>query len=503
MMTQSTPRRQVSVVAILAAIFVVPATTALERFQDVDDSSGVLQENEFQLAAEVLTADVGQRFEIAAVPLLGDRDSVVFEVERFRVFAPDAKIVVHSADGDHLHPVPKNLYYRGRIAGEPDSTVVMTVLDGGVVRGLAVMSGRYWVFTGDSINKAASSTLRIREIDPAVELDHDAQGFECATDNLELPPPPDPGDRLNLRPASVQKAASSYTARIAVETDNEFFNKFGNSTDATNYVADIIAFGSTIYSAEVSTSWVVQYLSLWEPAETDPWSETSPSCGLYEFGRYWNDNRSGVTRTIAHFMSGKSTDGGVAWVGALCYPEFLVNQACPGLSPAIDNYGGGYGYSGGMDGNFDINNPAVVWDIVAVTHEIGHNFNSPHTHCYEDLEGNANQIDQCFSGEVSPSYTCHSGPTSLPSGCPGGGNGCGTIMSYCHFQSGGIDNMSLTLGQGHPYGIEPGRVPTRMSAHVSSRAASNPGCLDYISIDDVFSDGFESSDTTKWSSTTP
>jgi hypothetical protein len=199
-------------------------------------------------------------------------------------------------------------------------------------------------------------------------------------------------------------------------------------------------------------------------------------------------------------MSGKPTNAGIAWVGVLCQSGFLYNVGtCGGLTPSYDNYGGAYGYTGGIDGNFDIDNPAVVWDIDAVTHEIGHNFNSPHTHCYAGIGGNANPIDKCYSGEGG----CYSGATSLPSGCPGAGNGCGTIMSYCHLLSGGMSNLSLTLGDGHPYGIEPGRVPTRMFAHVASRASSYPGCLDPVFVEFIFEDGFESGGVGNWDSWSP
>ena len=124
----------------------------------------------------------------------------------------------------------------------------------------------------------------------ASELGHDTVGFECGTD--DLPQPLDLGSEAGTENTTkaVPTKAVSYTARIAVETDNEFFNKFGNATDATNYVADIIAFGSTVYSAEVNTSWILQHLSLWPTGQTDPWSESSPGCGLYEFGRYWKKN---------------------------------------------------------------------------------------------------------------------------------------------------------------------------------------------------------------------
>ena len=118
----------------------------------------------------------------------------------------------------------------------------------------------------------------------------------------------------------------------------------------------------------------------------------------------------------------------------------------------------------------------MVWDIVVVSHEIGHNFNSSHTHCYAGVGGNANDIDHCYGSEGG----CYAGSTSLPGGCPGSGMGCGTIMSYCHLLSGGYGNLSLTFGANHPYGIEPGRVPVVMNDHVVNRAAVYPGCLDVI-----------------------
>jgi hypothetical protein len=500
MTTVNPPRLTGAVALILAMALVIPTTQALDHDRNFDQPRIEFGPDEFRIDPEVFGSEIGRRHEITAVPLPGHRDRVELELTRFRVFAEDAKIVVHTAEGDLLQPIPDNRYFHGKVVGEPNSIVVISMLEGGEVRGLIVDSGSYWVFSGDTINKSLSSTIRIREIEPTVELEHKAQAFSCGTDDLHpLPPLPskddlDPPTRVHL------KSSVSYTAKIAVETDHEFFNLFGNSTDAANYVADIIAFGSSIYSSEISTSWVLQHLSLWSTA-ADPWTQTSAQCGLYEFGRYWNDNESEITRTIAHFMSGKNTGGGIAWVGVLCYPGLNYTQtACAGL-PAYDNYAGGYGFSGDLTGGFDFNNPAITWDIFSVTHEIGHNFNSPHTHCYANIGGNSNPIDECYGGECGLTG-CHCGGTGLPSGCPGEGQGCGTIMSYCHLQ-GGMDNISLTVGAGHPYGIEPDRVPTRMAAHVAERAAASPGCLDYVSVGEIFLDGFEGGNTSAWSSVVP
>jgi len=80
-------------------------------------------------------------------------------------------------------------------------------------------------------------------------------------------------------------------------------------------------------------------------------------------------------------------------------------------------------------------------------------------------------VDQCYSGEPG----CYSGATSLP--CPAGNSGCGTIMSYCHLRSGGFNNISLTFGTGHPWGVLPQRVPDRMRTHVEAVASFAPSCL--------------------------
>jgi hypothetical protein len=300
--------------------------------------------------------------------------------------------------------------------------------------------------------------------------------------------------------AAAAPLGASFTARAAIETDQEYLALFGgNTTQAVDYIGDLIAFGSTIYSSEIDTSLIVGSVQLWQ--STDPWSQNPGTCALYELGRYWNDNNSGVDRSFVHMVSGKNSNSGIAWVGVLCNGQFNVDHqgGCP-FGPNVDNYGGDYGLTGGIDANFDINNPTALWDIIAVIHEIGHNFNSPHTHCYANVGGNANPVDQCFNGQCGAT-NCWCGGTSLP--CPGG-SGCGTIMSYCHFQGGGLSNIAFSFGEGHPWGVAPQRVPDRMTAHVVSRAGSNPGCLDFVPAGEViFEDDFESGNTGNWSDTAP
>jgi hypothetical protein len=198
-----------------------------------------------------------------------------------------------------------------------------------------------------------------------------------------------------------------YTAKVAVETDYEFYAKFGNQNDAIDYIGDLFSYSSSIYEAEVNTSLQVSWYRLWtNGANSDPWTATSgTSSALDEFRIYWNTNMGSVQRTISHMISGKSLGGGIGYLGVLCDNSY------------------GYGLSANIEGDFNINSPTMVWDVTVISHEIGHNFDSPHTHDYCNIGGNAEPVDRCYSSSCSngDGYPCN--PNF---------SGCGTIMSYCH-----------------------------------------------------------------------
>lgn len=454
---------------------------------------------------------VGGELRIEGLVLGEGAASTALNLKRFRVFTPEAKIVVHGSGGSEtLMAVPDSARFHGWMESEPNSVVLLTVREGGGMRGIVASRGRYWVVAGGPDTGGPETGLKLREIDAEAEFFGKTASWSCATDELQQVS--GALDQLFLQhetntgwkaePSTENALAVSHTARIAVETDFEFYSNFGSTTDATDYIGDVIGYGSILYSAEVDTSWETELIHLYT-SPADPWNENSSLCALFEFGRYWNDNLGAVDRTLVHMMSGKSAGGGVAWVGVLCNGPFNYDHggACPSLAPQTDNYGGDYGFSGGMSGSFNIDNPAAVWDIVVVTHEIGHNFNSPHTHCYSGI-GGPDPIDKCYNGQCGSSG-CYCGNESLPAGCSGSGQGCGTIMSYCHTLSGGLSNISLSLGTGHPYGVDPVRAPNRMSSHVQSVASSNPACLAPVAVDQIFIDSFESGDVSAWSSSEP
>lgn len=456
--------------ALLALLVVVTLPSLAPAQESPRALADTFSVSELARTARSLGAD--GRLTLEGVQLDPTGPPEALDLEAFRLFAPGARVVVHGATGEKTHPVPDRRFFRGHVVGDPASLAVLAVGEDGGVRGLVQRGGEAWVLgRGRRAGTGGPRPLEARKA--AAELPAD-RSFACGEGALPTPPPVAGAQRVTR---SLETAATTtpYTARVAIETDYEFYALFNDVDAALAYIADVMAYSSTIYDREIDTDLLVPYVSLWT-TPSDPWSQSNPTCALYEMGEYWNGNRTGVSRTIAHFLSAKNNGGGVAWVGVLCEGGFTttIGTGCPGLSSTGDYYGG-YGYSGDLDGNFDIDNPSIVWDIMVVSHEIGHNFSSPHTHCYAGIGGSSEPVDKCTTQSGS---TCWQGSTSLPCNDPGGG--CGTLMSYCHFHAPGLSNISLTFGEGHPHGVLPQRVPDQMRDHVESRASVYPGCLDRV-----------------------
>jgi hypothetical protein len=459
-------------------------------------------------AGTALRMAMGSRLRLENLQVASTGESRALVLERFEVFAQDAKITVHGDGGvEKVLPAPANAYFRGVVDGRPDSRAFLARLADGRTQGVIADGEDMYLIGGDAVAaKALGGPLEMHRVDPVLLKAARGEAFNCG--NAQHPGLAGKGTALDLgdiaaAAAPQEKAtaagapaqAPAHSARVAIESDFEFYSLFNNTTNAMNYVGNLIGYASTIYSAELNTSLVVSSISLWTTSG-DPWTQTSTFCGLLEFGKYWNQNKTGVSRTIAHFLSGKSLGGGIAWLNVLCSGPFFTGGAtsCPGLGTESTSWGGGYGFTANIGGNFDINNPTVVWDIYSTSHEMGHNFGSPHSHCYNGLEGSSSPIDQCYGSEQN----CYSGATSLP-----GPGRSGTIMSYCHL-IGGYGAIALTFGTNFSFGVQPGREATHMNTYISSVASSNPACIAPVSVCGLFNDGFEGGAVPGlWSGKTP
>jgi hypothetical protein len=372
-------------------------------------------------------------------------DNVSLHLQRFEVFTEDAVVVERGQDGERRTRPRSDLYYRGTVGGDPESMAVIAV--GARVRGFVATRGE--VFALSSGTDAYHATDRdevtvVRRIDPGTDRPARNRQWRCGGDLL--PPPDTPLSSFVTGSTSTQALLSSvvYRATLAIDTDFELYTMLGSTSAVTTYVGDLVAAASAIYERDVKTQLQVGTLYVYSTS-SDPWSATDTLGSLFEVGTYWHTNHAGVARDTVAFLSGKDMGGGIAWVEVLCDPDFFYDG----------NWGGGYSVIASLNGEFSTTNPALYWDIFGFTHELGHNFASPHTHCYEP------PVDICYNSQTG----CYNGDeVAVPPEK-------GTIMSYCHLRSGGYANLKLFLGV-------PGETSEAVSYLIRTYVESKAGCLE-------------------------
>ncbi len=385
------------------------------------------------------------RLTLHALELEGG-EIVDLELERFEVWAEGAAVSCRSDGGATTLPPPRDRYFRGTVRGEERSFVFLAA--GRTVRGfIATASGWYAVApAGDAYRPGGDRRLLLRRFDPDRDRPPGAASWSCANDMAGLGGPALASAEAAGGGASALASSTVYAATLAIETDYELYQLLGSPEAVAAYVGDLVAASSAIYLRDVKT--VLRIGALYTYATpADPYSATTLDGALFELGDYWHANRSSVPRSTVHLLSGKRLGGGIAWLGVICDGDFYYGG----------HWGGGYGVSTSLNGAFSATNPSLYWDLLCFSHELGHNFNSEHTHCYSP------PVDTCYSGESG----CYSGPTSVPPEK-------GTIMSYCHLRSGGYSNVKLFFGV-------PGEANERVLDVIRTYVEGRAACLSVVS----------------------
>ncbi len=387
------------------------------------------------LLDEVALADLTDvdRVRLHGFPLPSGFGDVTLELERIPL--PVTSDAVLSVDGELVAGGPAALLsdlstWRGRVLEIPESSVFLALNSGVGPRGYVKLpfdqEATIHITSESPATATSPATSRlIHEADlktlPASDraaicggevllpnatplLDLAALGFDV-----------EEGIQQQSPSASVAPPTSATVTvancRLAIETDYQLRQKFGSDSELVDYVTSLVAAISDQYFEDAQTTLSIAYLGLHSDSDDGWTSQDGPGDAgdlLDEFRAAWTGSNSWpVTADLAHFLSGASLGGGVAYLDVLC------NQ----------NYG--FGVSGNLNGNINWstwtgNAGSFTWDFVVVAHELGHNFGSTHTHAY------CPALDSCSSGTCVSSTQCAQG----------------TIMSYCH-SCGGMDNIDL------------------------------------------------------------
>ena len=207
--------------------------------------------------------------------------------------------------------------------------------------------------------------------------------------------------------------ALSDCVRFYYEVDKDIHDNKGGVTGATNYVTGLGNQVATLYANENINTEISEIKVI---NTSSPYNGSSSSQMLSQF----QANTNNWNGDLGQLLSYKASGGIAAGFAGICNSNEEESMSFSSIQSSYNTV------------------PTYSWSVMVVTHEFGHTFGSRHTHACV-WNGNNTAIDGC-AGQTE-------GFCSLP-GYPSQG---GTIMSYCHLQSVGIN-----FNEG--FGPQPGNV---------------------------------------------
>jgi hypothetical protein len=344
-------------------------------------------------------------------------ENLTLELQQSFPLDPGFKVVNETSNGTSAGNYIQGLFYHGHIKGKPNSQVALSVFKEGIMGLISdELGNRNLVPIKDEKGLFTTDHLLYFEKDLRV-----ANEFTCIEKGPEEYVLPD----LSQQAQHYRPEAVGFPVSIYAEIDFAAYNANGsNTTTAVNWLAGIFNTVSLIYANEDIT---VQLREVRVWTVTDPYiSATNTSTALNLFSSRMS---SGFNGDLATLITTRSLGGGIAYLSALCGSTNIRTSVNANMTNSITDF------------------PVYSWNGMVVTHELGHNLGSRHTQ-WCGWAGGA--IDNCFTTEGG----CPSGPPPV--------NG-GTIMSYCHLTSNGIN-----LANG--FGPLPGNA---IRTHVGSRTCNN------------------------------
>ena len=345
------------------------------------------------------------------------------ELARYDFLTNDFQLHEMGANNaDKLVSYTPGIYYRGVVSGIPGSVAAFSFFNNQVYGIFSIPGeGNYVVAPNTMTGSEFDNQHYILYNDNDLKIKDKAPG--CATDRLpELQRNP---SAKTTTTANNKIYNNCSEVRCFETADFAMFTKKGGTTNATNYITALFNNKSTLYRNE-GILIALKYIQV--NTATDPYQSlaTNSSTWLNKFGDVtMNTLHSCDIATLFTTHSGNM--GGVAWLAIMCQPyQGTASHAGPYAFCNIDN----------VSGLTTTAFPTYSWDVEVSTHEMGHVVGSPHTHrcCWNPPGTGTTAIDGCYTLEGSCANPGHPSPSVG-----------GTIMSYCHLTSSGI-NFSNGFG---------------------------------------------------------
>ncbi|HMW38675.1 MAG TPA: M12 family metallo-peptidase [Saprospiraceae bacterium] len=331
---------------------------------------------------------------------------------RQEVYGPESRLL--TPDDPVGQPMQGGVFYRGIIEGDERSLVALSVFEDelmGVVsndRLGNVIIGRQHIPGQDR-----SQTPHVIYQESALPI---RAPFQCGTDELPILP-----NVAGLNPGAVNTYPTRCkSVKIFLECSYRLFTDRGSSQGAVQaYMTGLFNVVKTLYANEKV---VIEISDIMVWTSQDPYLTTTLANIIYDYANRRKNNFNGTLAQLVTTFPIQQ-QGGIAFVDGMC--KTWDGQSGP-LSFAFIN-------------NTYSSLPTYSWSVEVMTHEMGHNFGSWHTHSCVWGPNHDSQIDNCQPADIG---SCNNGVAP---------NGGGTIMSYCHLTSYGIN-----FSKG--FGTEPGDI---------------------------------------------
>jgi len=346
--------------------------------QHIVEGASMLKLSESRFDELLLNAPPALRFTIPTA----DGQTIELELAQVEILTPEFYIETDQQQNVAYQP---GTHYRGILRGDPNSVACISLSSSGVMGMVAHEAGNFTlgVMEDGSGHYIFYKTEHINALSPN----------NCHADEESLA-----GD-FGDQPPSGDRGVGCKLVQVYFECDYKMYTDNGSSTtNVGNYVSGLFNQVATLYANE-DVGIAISQIYVWtSPDAYAGYNSTSAVLNAFRQTRGTSFNGN-----LAHLLTTRSLGGGIAYVDVVCFKQFAY-----GVSAVSKTYQ---------------NVPTYSWSVEVVTHELGHNLGSWHTHSCNWPTG---ALDNC----VSPEGSCSPGPSPV--------NG-GTIMSYCHLTNHGIN----------------------------------------------------------------
>jgi hypothetical protein len=330
-------------------------------------------------------------------------------LEKQELFGAGSKLLTSEGSQSGLYD-QSGFYYRGMVKEYPGSIAAISFFEDQTM-GVLALPEQGNLILGKMKPKSDGSESDLPHV---LYYENELTGksnFQCGADLL----PQNYGSSEFILSPDTIYSSHCKTTKVFLECDYKLYQDYNRSVSSVkNYITGLFNVVKALYYNEYITI-EISDIMVW--TTQDPYLHTDLASIIYNYAAY---RKSNFTGNLAQLVTtyAPQQQGGIAFLGTLCQP--FDGQSGPHSFAYIYN-----SYS---------QLPTYSWSVEVMTHEMGHNFGSPHTHACAWGPNRNMTLDNCQNPENN---ACAPGPAPT--------NG-GTIMSYCHLTSYGI-NFSNGFGK--------------------------------------------------------